>query len=201
MNNIETLLLQSHRDRFACKTFDASRSIPDETLETLLEIARLSPSSIGLEPWKFVVVTDPIVRQRLKPACWNQNQITDASVLIVILARTKESLLGDGYVKAHYERRGMPPEWFVKFVSERPDPLEWAKKQTYIALGNIMSSAKMLGIDSCPIEGFDSSQKVTEILGYDTKKFDTAVMVALGYNAGALRPKMRLGREEVVEFV
>lgn len=202
--DIETLkktIMEAHQSRFACKVFNPDKAIPDTDLEFLLEIARISPSSIGLEPWKFVVITDPIVQARLKPECWNQNQITDASALIVILARTAHSLLDDGYVTNHYEKRGMNPDWFVNFVSGLPNPLEWTKRQAYIALGNIMSSAKMIGIDSCPIEGFYSSKKVTEILGYDTKEFDTAVMVALGYNAGEARPKMRLEKEAVVDYL
>ncbi len=200
-SDLKNMILDAHLNRFACKVFDPDREIPTEDLDFLLEIARISPSSIGLEPWKFVVVTDPIVKAKLKPICWNQNQITDASAVVVILTRTKHSLIDDGYLKNHYEKRGMNPEWFEGFVTEMPDPLQWTKKQAYIAMANIMSSAKMIGIDSCPIEGFYSSTDITKALDFDTEEFDTAVIVALGYNAGEVKEKMRLPKEEVVTYI
>ncbi|KIM10932.1 MAG: hypothetical protein KU37_07390 [Sulfuricurvum sp. PC08-66] len=192
------LILQAHKERYACKRFDASRTVAPKDIEYLLEIARYSPSSIGLEPWKFVVVTSPDMKATLKPLCWNQPQLTDASVIIVILTRTQKSLLDEGYLDAHFNARALAPQWYKGFVEKMSDPLAWTKRQAYIAMANIMSSAKMIGIDSCPIEGFDSSTAVTAALGFDTTLFDTAVIVALGYGLGEHKPKARLDADDVI---
>ncbi len=194
-------VLRSHQDRFACKVFDKDRKIPDEDLKFILEIARLSPSSIGLEPWKFLVIKDNHIREKLKPICWNQKQITDASDLIAILSRTKTSLFDKGYLQNYYKRRDKDPNKYNNFILNLPDINEWTKKQCYIALANIMSSAKMIGIDSCAIEGFNSSYEVTKTLGVDTEIFDVAVMVALGYRVGEITPKSRLEFNEVIEYL
>jgi len=193
-------ILRAHEARFACKRFDPSRSIAEEDLQFLLEIARLSPSSIGSEPWKFLVVRDPILRERLKPVCWNQNQITDASELVVILSKNENHLLNLGYLDDLIERKKMSA--FIKdYVLTRPSIGEWTQKQCYIALANLMSSAAMIGIDSCPIEGFSSPEAVAEVLGVDTARYDVAVIVALGYREMPVTPKSRLPFGEVVEFV
>ena len=109
---IKQRTLETHQTRFACKTFESSKTIEKEDLEFILEVARLSPSSVGLEPWKFMVVQEKTLREKLKPLCWNQNQITDASELIVILSRTKENLFEQGYIKKHYEARGYSPDFY-----------------------------------------------------------------------------------------
>jgi len=198
-NKLQTL--EVHKSRFACKNFNITKQIDKEDLDFILEVARLSPSSVGLEPWKFLVIKDAKTRERLKPACWNQNQITDASELIVILSRTKENLFEQGYIKKHYESRGYSPDFYNDYIKSQPDINEWTKKQCYIALANIMSAAKMIGIDSCPIEGFNSSKEVADILGVDTTKFDIAVLVALGNHTGKISEKKRLILEEVVEYI
>ncbi len=192
-------ILKSHQDRFACKKFDTTKKISSEDLRSLLEIARLSPSSIGLEPWRFLVVQDKALRQKLQPACWNQKQIVEASEIIVILSRTKESIFESGYLRDHLSKRGKDPDMYSSFLSGLNID-EWAKKQCYIALANIMSSAKMMGIDSCAIEGFNSSREVAEILEVDGHSFDVAVIVALGYRDMPITPKSRLDFDEVVHF-
>ena len=193
--------LEAHQTRFACKTFDSSKTIEKEDLEFILEVARLSPSSVGLEPWKFMVVQSKTLREKLKPICWIQSQITDASELIVILSRTKENLFEQGYIKKHYEARGYSPDFYNTYIKSQPDINEWTKKQCYIALANIMSSAQMMGIDSCPIEGFDDAQKIAEVLSVDTSAFDVAVLVALGTRAMDITPKKRLDFDAMVEYV
>ena len=193
-------ILQAHKERFACKKFDASKSISKDDVNFILEIARLSPSSIGLEPWKFVVINDKNLRKKLKPLCWNQSQIVDASLLIAILARTKKSLFDKKYVMNRYAKKGRDPKFYIDYIKSLPDINEWTKKQCYIVLANIMSSAKMIGIDSCAIEGFDSSKKITEVIGYDTDEYDLAVLVALGSRDMEITPKDRLDLNEVVDI-
>lgn len=193
-------ILQAYHNRFACKRFDTSRSIPEAELDFLLEIARLSPSSIGAEPWQFLVVRDDILRNRLKPACWNQSQITDASELIVILSKNENHLVNEGYLD-RLEADKKISAYAKNFALNQPSISEWTKKQCYIALGNIMSSASMIGIDSCPIEGFDSADTIAEILGVDRRYYDVAVMVALGYRDMPVTPKRRLARDEVVRIL
>lgn len=193
-------ILHAHEARFACKRFDTQKSIPEEELSFLLEIARLSPSSIGSEPWKFMVIRDPLLRERLKPVCWNQNQITDASELIVILSKNEHHLIDLGYLDALIARKNMS-DFVRQFVLERPSIDEWTQKQCYIALANLMSTASMLGIDSCPIEGFTSSDAVADVLDIDKTRYDVAVLLALGYRDMPVTPKARLPFEDVVEFV
>ena len=193
-------ILKIHQDRFACKKFDPNSSISKEKLDLLLEVARLSPSSVGLEPWKFIVIEDKDMRQKLKPLCWDQSQITDASVLIAILSRTKYSLFEKGYIQNRYKNNPRK-EFLINYIKSLKNVDEWTKKQCYIALANIMTTAKMLDIDSCAIEGFNSSQEVTKALGYDTMEYDLAVMVALGTPAMEKTPKNRLPKDEVVEVI
>ncbi len=193
-------ILKIHQDRFACKKFDPNSSISKEKLDLLLEVARLSPSSVGLEPWKFIVIEDKEMRKKLKPLCWDQSQITDASVLIAILSRTKYSLFEKGYIQNRYKNNPRK-EFLINYIKSLKNVDEWTKKQCYIALANIMTTAKMLDIDSCAIEGFNSSQEVTKALGYDTMEYDLAVMVALGTPAMEKTPKNRLPKDEVVEVI
>ena len=193
-------ILQAHHARFACKKFDPDKKISDEDLRFILEIARLSPSSIGSEPWKFVVVKDETLRQALKPICWNQDQITRASDLVVILSKNENHLVNEGYLEELVDRKGLS-QYAKSFVLGLPSIGEWTKKQCYIALGNIMSSAAMMGIDSCPIEGFDSPEAVGKALGIDPRYYDVAVMVALGYRDMPITPKTRLPFDDVVTFL
>ncbi len=194
-------ILKSHQERFACKVFDKNKKISKEDLEFILEIARLSPSAMGIEPWKFLVIKDTNLRQKLKPICWDQDQITDASELIVILSRTKYSLFEKGYIKDICTQRKRDLDRCNNYIKNLPNINEWTKKQCYIVLANIMSSAKMIGIDSCAIEGFDSSYEVAKTLGVDTDIFDVALLVALGYRDMSITPKSRLDFDKVVEFL
>lgn len=204
-------LLERLRWRYATKVFDAHRKIPSDVWHTLAESLVLTPSSFGLQPWEFIHVSTPALREELRAASWNQPQVTDASHFLVLAARTslteaeidrfiaqvaadtevgKESLSGYrqmivGFIAA------MTPEALVA----------WAKHQSYIALGQLMGSAAMLGVDSCPMEGFDPAA-YNRILGLTERGYTAAVACALGYrseqDAYAARPKVRYGRGEVV---
>ncbi|ALC83910.1 MULTISPECIES: NAD(P)H-dependent oxidoreductase [Bacillus] len=212
-------ILKAYQFRHACKVFDTNKKISDEDFHFILETGRLSPSSVGLEPWKFVVIQDAALREKLKPVSGGaQGQLPTASHFVVILARRKEGLRHDSVhvVKMMKDIHHMPEEVvqnlsgfyksFVETELEDNDRLifEWASKQTYIALGNMMTAAAQIGIDSCPIEGFDKKQ-VTAILQnegiIDGNDFGVACMVAFGYRKeDPKRPKARQNLNEIVEW-
>lgn len=214
-------ILEAFAFRHACKEFDASRKIPAEDFQFILETARLSPSSFGFEPWKFLVVQDAKLREKLLPITWGaQKQLPTASHYIITLARTKKEMAAtsDHIMKmmrqVHelpenvIEQRGNVYDKFLRtdfdlFENERV-MFEWACRQTYIALGNMMTSAALVGIDSCPIEGFDK-QKVEELLNseglMDPQSFGVSHMVAFGYRVRDPRDKTRQPLEEIVQWV
>ncbi len=198
--------------RHACKAFDPERRIPDDTVREIMEAARMSPSSFGLEPWRFLVVADPDLRAELRPHCWNQPQITDCSHLVVILARSGTLEADSPYVRACYDRKGLPAEKveasiarYGKYLAEEVKPLmslyAWASKQCYIALADIMTAAAAAGVDSCPIEGFTKTEVDRVLAEHRGPDFETAVIVALGYRAGEQSPRFRWPFGEVVKFV
>jgi nitroreductase len=210
-------ILKAYQFRHACKAFDTNKKISDKDFHFILETGRLSPSSVGLEPWKFVVIQDAALREKLKPVSGGaQGQLPTASHFVVILAR--EGLRHDSVhvTKMMKDIHHMPEEVvqvlsgfyksFIETELEDNDRLifEWASKQTYIALGNMMTAAAQIGIDSCPIEGFDKKQ-VTSILQNEgiinANDFGVACMVAFGYRQeDPKRPKTRQNIDEIVEW-
>lgn len=178
--------------RYATKKFDASKKLDHSTLEQLKEAIRLSASSYGLQPYKVLVIEDPELREKLKPAAWNQPQITDASHLIVFAHDTN---FGDEHID-HYinnvaTTRNLDPETlkgYGDFMKSKITPLPaetkaaWTAKQTYIALGNLLSAAAHLKVDACPMEGFEAD-KFDEILGLKAKNLSTAVIATIGYRS------------------
>ncbi len=197
--------------RHACKVFDEAKTIDDEKMHYILEAGRKSPSSFGMEGWKFLVITNEELKATLRPACWNQVQITSCSHLVVILAAIENVKVESGEVEKRFKRRNMPQESLDMYMglyakhlahtlSSDENIYNWTSKQTYIALGNMMTAAAYIGIDSCPIEGFEK-EKVEEILGLDTKKWQVSVVVPFGYRLNEQSEQLRLPFEEVVEFI
>lgn len=200
------LFLEAMNYRHACKLFDGEK-IPAEDLEFILEAGRLSPSSFGVEQWKFVVVQNQGLKEAIEKVSWNQKQISTCSDLLVILAR-KDVRSRDVYTQKQLSRLGLAPEAYQGFlgvykgwVDGRDDhTIEmWSEKQCYIAAGNMMSAAAFIGIDSCPIEGFEF-EKVDALLEIDTSVYQSALLIPFGYRAGEQRSKHRLSFEEVVAF-
>lgn len=190
-----TQLLENLNWRYATKQFDPSRKISAQDWATLEDVLLLTPSSGGLQPWKFIVVTDPAVRARLQPASYGQAQIADASHLVVFAAKKNfnESDV-DAHIQHVAEVRGVSPETLaplrgmlvggiVQSLDEN-SRAAWARNQAYIALGNLLTSAALLGIDACPMEGFDRAQ-YDEILGLSEQGLATAVIAAVGYRSPA----------------
>ena len=208
-------LLDQLNWRYATKQFDSTRKISAEDWDSLEEALRLSPSSVGLQPWKFLVITDPALRAELQPFSYGQSQIVDASHLVVLTTKVN---LGEADVDAHVakvaEVRGVPAEDLAplkamamggivsgKSETERRD---WAFNQTYLALGNLLTSAALLGIDACPMEGF-SRDEYDRILGLPEQGLGAAVVATLGYRSSddkyGTAPKVRFNRDEVIQHL
>lgn len=205
-------LLQRLKWRYAVKKFDPSKKIPPEIWSALEESLVLAPSSFGLQPWKFYVITNPEVRQQLLPHSYNQRQVVDASHLVVLAINknpTPEYI--DRYMQRTAEVQGIPVESLEKFGNVIKDYVKsgidinlWVSKQTYIALGQYMVSAAMLGIDTCPMEGI-VPDKYDEILGIAGTDYHAIVACPAGYRAEddpqALRPKVRFPVSEMVVHI
>lgn len=198
--------------RYATKQFDPSRTIPHEAFHTLEESLRLAPSSFGLQPWHFIVVTNPELRKQLRVHSWNQPQVTEASHLVVITSRTTvDDETIDTFIHSTAEARGQKPadlagyrqmiSGFVGHLREHNAIEAWTTRQSYLALGVLLSSAAMLGIDACPLEGIDPTE-YNKLLGLQDTPFSTRVACALGYRTStdtyAEAPKVRYSYETVL---
>lgn len=197
--------------RYAVKQFDPTRRIDDATWGALEETLRLSPSSGGLQPWKFVVVSDPAVREKLVPASFGQTQVRDASHLVVFTAKKN---FGPAEVEAHIRHtaavkgvsvasleglRGMLMGGIVN-AKDAAAREAWAARQTYLALGVLLAAAAVLGVDATPMEGF-SPEHYDAILNLEAQGLTATVICALGYRAESDRyatsPKVRFSHDEV----
>ena len=213
MNPIELGdLITALKWRYATKIFDPRRKIPEALVDGLLDALVLSPSSFGMQPWKFIVVEDPALRARLQPHSWDQAQVTDASHFIVLAVReTVTAAHVDQWIARLAEVRGVSVETLAayrvrmtSFLSGMDDAqtFVWASRQAYIALGQLMTCAALLGVDSCPMEGF-SPPAYDEALGLPGTGYRAVVACALGYRSAddkhARVPKTRYDRVQVVE--
>ena len=190
--------------RHACKIFDESKKISKEDLDYILKTTIKSPSSFGIEGWKFLVIQNQELKEKLRPFCWNQPQITTCSELVVLLYR-KSMKSNDEYVLKSLKRRKYFEKSLAKYAefidSRTQDEIEcWSRAQTYIASAYLMLSSASLGIDSCPIEGFEH-QKVKDLLDFDKENYDISYMVALGYRVNPPRVLERRDFDELVEFI
>ncbi|AEM71182.1 nitroreductase [Allomuricauda ruestringensis DSM 13258] len=207
-------ILEHRTWRYATKKFDATKKVSDEDLETLLEATRLSASSYGLQPYHVLVISDQKVKEQLKPASWNQSQITDASHVIVFANATEfgEELVDD-FLANVSETRNIPEEGlkgYSDFMKSKLIDLptetksNWTARQAYIAFGNLMQAAAELKIDTCPMEGFESD-KYNEILGLEGKNLNAAVVLAVGYRSEEDEtqhlPKVRKSKEELFTLI
>lgn len=204
--------------RYATKKFNPNRKISAEDWQTIIEAARLSPSSFGYEPWKFLLVESPKIKEDLKKICWGAvNSLNDASHFVIILAR-KNVTLNNPYVKhivedvmnQKFDPNSPRSQKFEKFqkndfnlTTERA-LFDWACKQTYIPLANMMTVAAELGIDSCPIEGFNRA-KVNQYLAdkqiINPREFDVSVMLGLGYRDQEQPRKTRQPMNEILKII
>lgn len=214
-------ILSAFQFRHAAKEFDASKPVAEEDFAFILETGRLSPSSFGFEPWKFLILQNRELRDKLAAVSWGaQKQLATAPYYIVILSRKRAELNKDSEYIRHMmkdvqhmpedaaERKGASFQRFLQddfgLMDNERAVFEWASRQSYIALGNMMTAAAQIGIDSCPIEGFDK-EKAEAILreaGHlDSEKFGVSVMAAFGYRIAEPRPKTRRCIDEMVQWI
>jgi nitroreductase len=208
---MEKTFMEAMDFRHACKIFDETKKVSDEDINYILEAGRKSPSSFGMEPWKFLVITNQELKEKLKPVCWNQPQITTCSHLVVILAAIDAVKPQSGEVERKFKRREMPQEkvdFYINLyashlantLSSDENIYSWTAKQTGIAMGNMMTAAAIKGVDSCAIEGFEK-EKVEEILGLDLTKYRLSVIIPFGYRINEQSSQLREPLENVVEFI
>lgn len=203
-------IIEDLKWRYATKKFDSNKKVSAEDLETLLEATRLSASSYGLQPYHIFIIENKELREKLKPFSWNQSQITDASHLIVFA--NKQSFgeeLVDEYLDNVTRTRGLANEavqGYSDFMKSKlmglPDDVKssWTSRQVYLALGNVMTVAASMKIDTCPIEGFEN-EKYNEILELKDSNLNAAVVLAIGYRAETDStqhlPKVRYKKEKL----
>jgi nitroreductase len=205
-------LLAPLRWRYATKKFDPSLRVPDDVWNALEEALVLTPSSYGLQPWTFVVVTDPAMKATLRPASYGQAQVTDSSHLVVFAAKRS---LDEAYIERFLDRSAevrnvarASLDGFGKRIAgdlvhgpRRGEILAWATRQAYIALGNFLTSAALLGVDTCALEGIDPD-KYDSILGLEPLGLRAVVAVAAGYRLAsdkyAAEPKVRFQAEDLI---
>jgi nitroreductase len=215
MSNKTTELLNALQWRYATKAFDPARKIPEDTWQALEKSLVLTPTSYGLQPYKFLVVQNPATRQALLAQSWNQKQVVDCSHYVVFLARTEMTEADvDRFVKRATDVRKLPPDALAPYrkmiisdVVHGPrgkQAHEWAARQVYIALGNLMTCAAILGVDACPMEGI-SPTEYDKLLKLEGTGYKTVVACALGYRAAgckyATMPKIRYELAELVQHV
>jgi nitroreductase len=199
--------------RYATKVFDPAKKIPDATWAVLEESLILTPSSFGLQPWKFLVVQDQELREKLVPHAWNQRQVADCSHLVVMTVPRAMSVDHiDANIARMIEVRGGTADALLGFrrmvvgfrdgMATKGGLENWAKLQCYIALGQFMLGAAMLEVDTCPMEGF-VPEKFDEILDLAQAGLTTAALCPAGYRSKddkyATLPKVRLHPKVVIE--
>ncbi|MCE7974429.1 MAG: NAD(P)H-dependent oxidoreductase [Leptolyngbya sp. PLA1] len=202
-------LLHALRWRYATQRFDPSRTIPDDNWHALCESLRLAPSGFGLQPWRFISVETPELRQVLSAASWSQPQITEAPKLLVLCRRSHVDM-GDAerlIALARAERaisENEAAQWRAglgSFLRSGADTAEWAARQVYLALGTLVASAAVLGVDACPLEGIDPAA-YDRVLDLQGSGYTTVLAVALGYRStedpAAALPKIRFSPEQVL---
>lgn len=214
--NKEDVLNAFHR-RASTRSYDGNRKIPADDFNYILELGRLSPSSVGSEPWQFLVLQNADLRQKLKPFCWGIPTMETSSHIVAILAK-KNARYDSEYFAEIMARRGLEgkakdkamaiykkfQEQDIAILDSERSLYDWASKQTYIALANMMTGAAMIGVDSCPIEGF-AYKEVNQILAdeglFDPNEWAVSVMCTFGYRDKEIKPKARKTFEQVVKFV
>ena len=205
-------LLDALNWRYATKKFDPARKIPAGLWTALEQALVLSPSSFGIQPWKFIVVTDPAVKASLVPVSWGQTQPADCSHFVVFAVKRG---LGEADLARSLARtaevRGIPVDSLAGFKNVMLGSIEkaraagyldnWQTHQIYIALGQFMAGAALLGVDACPMEGIDPA-KYDEVLGLAGTDYATVVACAAGHRADddkyATMKKVRFLPDDVI---
>ncbi len=203
-------IIKSLEWRYATKLFDSEKKLKNSDFEIVKESLRLSASSFGLQPWKFVIVSNPELRTKMRKAAWDQSQVTDAShVLVLAIKKNIDEAYVDAYVKDVARTRGIGLETLSGYAGmmkgfikgKTPEQLkEWSTKQLYIALGTALTVMAEQKIDACPMEGFDPAA-VDTILGLQKQGLESRVLLPIGYrskkDASAKYKKVRFPSQDV----
>lgn len=207
-------VLKQLRWRYATKQFDKNKPLSAKELETILEAANLAPTSMGLQPFKLFVVEDSNIRAKMREAAWGQAQLTDASHILVFAVKSELTAVdADAYLQLVSETRGVPlsglsayRDMLVGGIESKSvaDRKNWAARQAYIAVGTVLTTCAMEGIDACPMEGFDAAQ-FDQILGIGEQGWNTVVIVAVGTRSEEDKyqhlPKVRKSMKDFVSII
>ncbi|MEM9080072.1 MAG: NAD(P)H-dependent oxidoreductase [Verrucomicrobiota bacterium] len=187
-----TDLLEQLNWRYATKSFDPSKTIPSDTWSAIEQSLRLTPSSFGLQPWHFLVITDPAIRQQLLPHSWGQTQVTDCSHFLVLCTRTDlDENFVDQFLQSTADTRGVPLDSLTQYrdivlqfmsAMDAEQLNHWGSRQTYLAIQRLMDAAALLEVDACPMEGFIPAE-YDNILKLADKNLTATVCCALGYRS------------------
>ncbi|ASD64401.1 NAD(P)H-dependent oxidoreductase [Bdellovibrio bacteriovorus] len=200
--------------RYATKKFDATKKISDADWTTLRNSLTLAPSSYGVQPWKFLVIENPEVRNQLKPVSWNQTQVTDASHYVVFLYKEKmDADFVQKFINRVAEVRSAPLEaldgyknMLVENLVKAPEEKirVWSQRQAYIAMGFLLQTAALLKIDATPMEGFDPAA-YDKILGLEGTGWKSVATVALGYrhqeDTLQNQKKVRFAEDDLIQYI
>ena len=190
--------------RYACHHFLPGREIPAADLNIVLEAGRLSPSSFGLEHWRFVVLTKAEDKRALQAACFDQPQVGEAGAVVVILAKLADLSPDTEYVR-NLMAREYPGEALAPALANYrgfhavTDVAAWSVAQCHIAAANMMTAATAVGLDSCAIGGF-LPDAVARLLELQPGRYAVAMILPLGYGAEPPPVKQRLPLDELVEY-
>jgi len=207
-------LINDLKWRYATKQFDKTKKIPNEELKQIMEVVRLSPSSYGLQLYKVLIIEDSEIREKLKAASWNQSQIIDSSAL-VIFCNYKD--INDDHIDDYIKLKSETEQKDINELKSYGDFMKsklremtqsekdkWTKRQTYIALGFLLTACAELKIDACPMEGFEK-EKYDEILGLSGNNLDASVIATIGYRSESdntqFLPKVRKPIDELFEII
>ena len=211
-------VLEAFHFRSACRYYDVNKKISREDMEYILELGRLSPSSVGSEPWQFLVLQNEAIREKIAPVTWGIKHPMNAMSHLVVLLAKKNARYDSVFFRNSLERRGLTPEQIeatlsryktfqtedIQITDSERTLFDWCSKQTYIALANMMTGAAMIGIDSCPIEGFhyESVNRILSEAGlFDANEWGVSCMVTFGYRAKEIKKKYRKPADEVIKWI
>ncbi|UJH91135.1 NAD(P)H-dependent oxidoreductase [Antarcticibacterium sp. 1MA-6-2] len=200
--------------RYATKIFDKNKKVSPGDLEKLMAGIQLSASSYGLQPYEVFIIEDEEIREKLKSVAWNQTQITDASHLIVFASYTEISEKHiEAYLQTISKARNVSMEELAGFRTMLQNTILqqskeaqaiWTAKQAYIALGNLLSAAANMKIDTCPMEGFNA-EEFDNLLNLKEKGLKTTVIAPIGYRSvedqTQFVPKVRKSKKQLFHLV
>ncbi|MFL9481900.1 nitroreductase family protein [Chitinophagaceae bacterium LWZ2-11] len=206
-------LIKSLEWRYAAKKMNGEK-IPQDKIDFILDATRLSASSVGLQPYSIIVVSNQEVKEKLVPAANNQSQVKDSSHVLVFATWDKiDEKHIDTFIADVAAKRNVPleslndyKEYIKKAILSMPVEKQniWAAKQAYIALGTALAAAAEVQVDATPMEGFVPEQ-FDEILGLKAKGLKSVVILPLGYRSAedwlAPLPKVRRDKELLFEMI